>query len=245
MVHPLGWAKRNQLDIQIEDLNKRLKKAQRISPEKPTAQKVAEWQTARDRLSESQRLLMDYLDPRISRLPGSAEEASLYCIERYHAVSKQLQRQALGQGVQLVQDIGMRSELPNQEEVATYLRRLETIERVVGSLLDQRFFTVDLIKPLETQTYAFDGDGSPELTELPLQIVATGTTEGLVRFLYDLQEGAPLVLVRQLRVRKLPESLLQMQVTLSEFVLDRVLMTAGPAVEPAVQQEAKASGENS
>lgn len=132
-------------------------------------------------------------------LPKGVNEAGLYFIERLHSVRKKLSAKASELKVELPPDFGFGEELPDAALVTFCLRQLDVMDKVVSSLIENKATSITLIKPLK-----FEGldakEGGQYYKSVDMQFSVKCSAQVLIRFLTDMANSQPIIIVKNLQV---------------------------------------------
>jgi len=150
--------------------------------------------------------LMDFVDPKKTRILESGAEAGLYFIERLHGTMKEFEPSAAEKGVKVPENLGFGDGLPKDSMVEALLRQLETIELILGTLLKSGNIEIYALKPLKSIDYAVPSGKGLFYTELPVQVSIKTDHETLAGLLTILRNGSPVVSVKELHVKNSKES---------------------------------------
>ena len=145
--------------------------------------------------------LMNFVDPVKVRLSESSTEAGLYFIEKLHNSTRQFLDQADSKGIKLPENLGFDGSLPKDNFVDVLLRQLETVEGVMGILLESQRIEVSLIKPLKPIDYVESLSKETLYTELPVQISIKTDTETFMKLLVGVKNRSPVVSVKEVHIK--------------------------------------------
>lgn len=161
--------------------------------------------------------LLGAIDPPPQGLPTSAGEQGLYVVEQLHRVTTALRRQAETAGTALPQYLGFSDDLPPPDQVRLWLRQVEMLERVVGTFVRAGASEVSLVKPLDPRPVV---SGGVRHAELPLQVGVRCSPSACVKALHALQGMGPLTVVRELKVTRRSDEVVEVELVASALVVE-------------------------
>ena len=146
--------------------------------------------------------LLVALDPPGRITTEGAQDAGLYFREQLHTLEKQLEHQAAAKGVTMTSQFGFPEDLPSQERVPLLLRELALVETAASTLIAEGALAIDQLRVIDPQPREDPASHETFLWELPLVVRLRCGTPTLVKFLYRLQQTAPLVAVTELSLKE-------------------------------------------
>lgn len=167
--------------------------------------------------------LVDFVDPAKVRISDSSSEAGLYFIERLHASMKKFSEKASSKEVGLPENLGFGDGLPKNSMVEVLLRQLETVEFVVGILLESENIEFSAIKPLKSIDYIEPLSKEVLYTELPVQFSVKTDTKSLVNLLLELKNRTSVISVKEVHLKSsdMIEGDIEVSLVLSTFMVAR------------------------
>lgn len=152
-------------------------------------------------LQEKFQELVEFVDPKETRISESNTEAGLYFIERLHSSMKKFSKEAASKDIKLPENLGFGDGLPKQSMVEILLRQLETVELVMDILLKSERIEFSAIKPLKAIDYIEPLSKEVLYTELPVQVSVRTDTVAFIGLLLELKNGSPVVSVKEVHIK--------------------------------------------
>lgn len=152
-------------------------------------------------------------------LPKGVTEAGLYFIERLHSISKKLSAKATEAGIEMPSDFGFSEELPEAAKVEFCLRQLDIVDKVVSSFIERGAAAITLIKPLKFEKGDSKKEG-PDFEMIEVQFSARSSNEALIRFLIDMRNAKPTIVVKNLQIVSEASGLLRADLVVSGLLLN-------------------------
>jgi hypothetical protein len=162
--------------------------------------------------------LVDFIDPKSKLSLEPNQEAGLYFIERLHSVVKKFETDTNSKGTKLPENLGFGDGMPKDNMVDIFLRQLDTMEYVIGSLLKNDIVEINTLKPLKAIEYTDPMTKELFYSELPIQISMKVNSQGLAGFLFELKNAKPVIAVKEVHIKNNEDNLiLDATLVLSSF----------------------------
>ena len=167
--------------------------------------------------------LLDFVDPKKTRISESDTEAGLYFIERLHSSIKKFSEEKASLEIKIPENLGFGDGLPKNSMVDTFLRQLETVEFALNTLLESEHIEFSAIKPLKSIDYIEPLSKDVLYSELPVQISVKTDTETLIDLLVELKNQSPVVSVKEIHIKSsgLDDDNIEASLVLSTFRVAR------------------------
>jgi hypothetical protein len=179
----------------------------------------------KDKLSLEEKFssLVDFVDPKKTRLSEKNTEAGLYFIEKLHSTLKKFEIKAREKGVTLPENLGFGDGLPKDNMVPVLLRQLETIEFVVEEILKNEQSSIYALKPLKSIEYIEPVSKELFYTELPVQVSIKTDTKAFMNLLLELKNASPVISVKELHVKSIETDSgdIETSLVLSTFMINK------------------------
>jgi hypothetical protein len=173
----------------------------------PSKESFSKMEKEKDSLGEKFLGLVDFVDPKKTRMSEKSSEAGLYFIEKLHSTIKKFESASSVKGSKLPENLGFGDGLPKDSMVPVLLRQLEIIEFAVGVLLKNGDSDVYGLKPLKSIEYIEPVSKKLFYTELPVQISVKTNTRTFMNLLIELKNASPVISVKELHVKSIePDS---------------------------------------
>lgn len=153
-------------------------------------------------LEEQYERLLAVLDPPGRVRTEGAQDAGLYFREQLHTLEKQLERQAAARNVAVTSQFGFPEDLPARERVPLLLRQLALMETAASTLITEGAQAIELLRAVDPVPVEDPATREPFLWELPVAVRLRCGTPTLVKFLYRLQQAAPLVAIPEISLKE-------------------------------------------
>jgi len=189
------------LDDELERKSGDIKKYIARTGALPSKESFKKLETQTFELEEKFTELMDFIDPEKTRIAESTTEAGLYFIDKLHSSMKKFSDVAASKSISLPENLGFGDGLPKERTVDTLLRQLETVELVMGILLENDTIEFTAIKPLKSIDYIESLSKEVLYSEIPLQISVKIDTEALISLLLELKNASPVVSVKEMHIK--------------------------------------------
>ncbi len=189
------------LDEELDRKTAELKRHIKGTGALPSEEGFASLKKNKDRLEKKFFELKKFLDPEKVRMSESDSEAGLYFIEKLHGIIKEFAPEAEAKAVKLPENLGFGGGLPKESTVEPLLRQLETVETVVGILLESEKIEFSAIKPLRSIEYIEPLSKEILYTELPVQISLKTDTKTLINLLSEIKNNTPVISVKEVHIR--------------------------------------------
>jgi hypothetical protein len=214
---------RSIIDEELERKISDMKRSIALTGITPSKESFAKIEKEKDSLAEKLSGLIDFVDPKKTRLSEKNAEAGLYFIEKLHSTMKRFESEAAAKGVKLPENLGFGDGLPKDSMVPVLLRQLETIEFTVGVLLKNEGSNVYALKPLKSIEYIEPVSKKLFYTELPVQISIKTDTKTFMNLLLEFKNASPVISVKELHVKSIePDSGdVEISLVLSTFMIAR------------------------
>ena len=160
--------------------------------------------------------LANFIDPPKAYLPEGTEEAGLYFIEQLHITVKRLKRQANTLKINIPQSFGFSEEMPaDTKDVKLLLKKLDLVDRVTTLLMEQGVDEISLIKPLGVLEQRDPKSQELSYRQFPVQVSFLCNSPALVRFLYQMKNFSPVLVVKDIIIKKGEDQSLRVELLLS------------------------------
>lgn len=223
LVRPLTKQSVNALQDEIELTTKRL---ERYLPKQegkvlPTRNAVSALKKQLEQEQDNYQQLKRFIDPARDYLPEGTAEAGLYFTEKVHIVSKRLSRQANTLKIKIPETLGFSTEvLPEEtEDIELLLKGVDVVDRVMTLLMEEGVYEISLVKttvPIEQR----DQDTEKLVyKELPVQLSFLCTSPVLIKVLYQMKNFSPVLVVKDIIVKRTQGDFLQIDMLLSRLVV--------------------------
>jgi len=214
---------RSIIDEELERKMSEMKRSITLTGTAPSRESFAKMEKEKDSLAEKFSGLVDFVDPKKTRLSEKNAEAGLYFIEKLHSTMKKFESESEAKDVKFPENLGFGDGLPKDNMVPVLLRQLETIEFTAGALLKNEGSNVYALKPLRPIEYIEPVSKKLFYTELPVQISIKTNTKTFMNLLLEFKNASPVISVKELHVKSIePESGgLEISLVLSSFMAAR------------------------
>lgn len=167
--------------------------------------------------------LVDFVDPKKTRLSEKDAEAGLYFIEKLHSTMKKFETEMDAKGAKLPENLGFGDGLPKDNMVPVLLRQLETVDFVVGALLENHQSDIYALKPLKPIEYIEPVSKELFYTELPVQFSIKTDTKALTNLLMELKNASPVISMKELHVKSMEPATgdIEISLVLSTFMVSK------------------------
>ena len=222
LIRPLAKQGVNMLQGQIDEALVELKK---YIPEEegellPTEESVELLETSLAQNEQNYKILKKFVDPERDYLPKGTQEAGLYFTEQLHITVKRLKRQASTLKIQIPEDFGFSEEMPaDSQDVELLLKELDVVDRVTTLLMEQGVEEISLVKPLTAIEQRDQKTEKLFYRELPIQLSFLCNSFTLVKFLYQMKNFSPVLVVKEIIVKKKDALSIQVEMLLSKIVV--------------------------
>ena len=164
--------------------------------------------------------LKEFIDPEQEYLPEDITEAGLFFIEQLHITTKRLKRQASTLKIEIPASFGFSEDMPeNVEDVELLLKKLDLVDRLTTLLLEQSVKEVSLVKPLSMIEQRDEKTEKLFYRELPMQLSFLCSSSALVNVLYQMKNFSPVLVVKDIIVKKVGTRSLQVEMLLSRLIV--------------------------
>jgi len=164
--------------------------------------------------------LKKFVDPPKEYLPENTDEAGLYFIEQLHIATKRLRRQANSLKIKIPDTFGFSEDMPeNIENVELLLKELEVVDRLTTLLMEQGVEEISLIKPLTVTEQRDEESQKLFYREIPVQLSFLCSSSALVNVLYQMKNFSPVLVVKDIIIKKSVGRSLQVEMLLSRLVV--------------------------
>lgn len=222
LVRPLAKQGVNMLQGQIDEA---LMELEKYIPEEegellPTEESVELLETSLAQNEQNYKVLKKFVDPERNYLPEGTQEAGLYFTEQLHITVKRLKRQASTLKIQIPEDFGFSEEMPaDSQDVELLLKELDVVDRLTTLLMEQGVEEISLVKPLTAVEQRDQKTEKLFYRELPIQLSFLCNSSTLVKFLYQIKNFSPVLVVKEIIVKKKDDLSLQVEMLLSKIVV--------------------------
>jgi len=212
--------------IMDEELDRKITEMKRfitLTGTVPSKESFAKMDKEENSLKEKFSSLVDFIDPKKTRLSEKDTEAGLYFIERLHSTMKKFETESGTRGAKLPENLGFGDGLPKDNMVPVLLRQLEIIEFAVGALLKKEGADIYGLKPLKSIEYIEPVSKELFYTELPVQISIRTNTKVFMNLLLELKNASPVISVKELHVKSIEPASGDMEISMvvSSFMVER------------------------
>ncbi len=160
--------------------------------------------------------LLSLIDPPVRYLPEGTAEAGLYFIEQLHITLKRLRRQANSLNIVLPESFGFSEEMPAESEnIELLLKKLDLVDRVTTSLMEQGVRKISLVKPLGAIEQRDSQTQELFYRQIPIQLSFSCDSAALVKFLYQMKNFSPALIVQDIIIKRAGGLSLQVEMLLS------------------------------
>jgi len=164
--------------------------------------------------------LKTFIDPTKDYLPAGTQEPGLYFIEQLHITTKRLRRQANTLKIKIPETFGFSEQMPESDEnVEILLKELDIVDRVTTMLMEEGAEEISLVKALGPEEQRDPETQKLFYHELPIQLSFLCNSSTLVKFLYQIKNFSPVLIVRDVIIRKQQGLSLQVEMLLSRLVV--------------------------
>jgi|GEM_PF-2000349 len=214
---------RSIMDEELERKISEMKRFITLTGTVPSKESFAKMDKQKASLEEKFSEMMDYVDPKKTRMSGKGTEAGLYFIEKLHSTIKKFEMESGTKGVKLPENLGFGDGLPKDNMVPVLLRQLEIIEFVASSLLKNEYSDITALKPLKPIEYIEPVSKELFYSELPVQVSVKTGTKALINLLLELKNASPVISVKELHVKSIEPSSGNAEISfvLSGFMINR------------------------
>ena len=222
LVRPLAKQGVNILQNQVDEAIIQLEK---YIPEKeedflPTEEFTQAMETSLAQNEQNYNILKSFVDPDKEYLPPGTQEAGLYFIEQLHITTKRLKRQANTLKIKIPDKLGLSEEMPeDSQSVELLLKELDIVDRVTTLLMEQGVREISLVKPLSAIEQRDQGTQKLFYRELPVQLSFLCNSTTLVKFLYQMKNFSPSLIVKDIIIKKKDALSLQVEMLLTRLVV--------------------------
>lgn len=222
LVRPLARQGVNILQGQIDEtviqLGKYLPKKSGIVL--PTEENVRVLQKNLAQEEQNYQELKGFLDPAGAYLPEGTQEAGLYFIEQLHITNKQLSRQANTLKIRVPSNFGFSEQMPEDtENVELLLKELDIVNRLTTLLMEEGVEEISLVKPLSPLEQRNKKTEKLFYRELPIQLSFLCNSATLVKLLYQLKNFSPVLIIKDIIIRKAQGLSLQVEMLVNRLVI--------------------------
>lgn len=164
--------------------------------------------------------LKEFIDPEREYLPEEVTEAGLFFIEQLHITTKRLKRQASTLKIEIPTSFGFSEDMPESvEAVELLLKKLDLVDRLTTLLLEQNVREISLVKPLSLTEQRDEKTEKLFYRELPMQLSFLCSSSALVNVLYQMKNFSPVLIVKDIIVKKVGTRSLQVEMLLSRLIV--------------------------
>lgn len=214
---------RSIIDEELERKISDMKRFITLTGTVPSKESFSKMEKEKKSLEEKFLSLVDFVDPKKTRLSGKNAEAGLYFIEKLHSTMKKFETETSEKDTKLPENLGFGDGLPKDNMVPVLLRQLEIIEFAVDVLLKNTGSNIYALKPLKSIEYIEPISKKLFYTELPVQISVKTDTKTLTNLLLGLKNASPVISVKELHVKSIEPDLGEVEISmvLSTFMVAR------------------------
>ncbi len=223
LVRPLTKQSVNMLESEIKLTTRRL---ERYIPKQgleglPTKDALKSMEAYLKQDEKNYQKLKKFIDPQKDYLPEGTEEPGLYFTEQTHIISKRLKRQATAARIKIPENLGITSSaLPeDSKNMELLLKQLDLIDRIMSLLLEQEVNEVSLIKALDPVERRGADTEKLLFKELPIQLSFLCNSSSFVKILYQIKNFSPVLIIKDIIIKRTAEDALQIDILLSRLVL--------------------------
>lgn len=186
----------------------------------PTEELVKALKTHLAQDEQNYQALKKFIDPEKELLPQGTQEAGLYFIEQLHIATKRLKRQATGLKIKIPETFGFSEEMPkDKESVELLLKELDIVDRLANLLMEERVEEISLVKPLSPLEQRDTQTQQLFYRELPIQLSFVCNSSTLVKFLYQMKNFSPVLIVKDVIIKRNEGMSLQVEMLVSRLVV--------------------------
>ena len=222
LVRPLVKQGLHILQSQIDEAVLRL---ERYMPEKkaallPTKGNIQALKASQAQSEQNYQELKNFIDPDKSYLPEGTQEVGLYFIEQLHITTKRLKRQASSLKIKIPSNFGFSEKMPQDtHSVELLLKELDAVDRVASLLMKQGVEEISLIKSLGSLEQRDQKTQKLFYQELPMQLSFLCHSSTLLKFLYQIKDFSPALIVKDIIVKRAEGMSLQVEMVLTGLVV--------------------------
>jgi len=205
------------IDETISDLEKYIPKEDGYLPKKVFVQDL---ETYLSQNKSNYQMLQKFIDPPKEYLPEDTQEAGLYFIEQLYITKKRLRRQANTLKIEIPESFGFSEDMPqDSEDVEALLKVLFTVEQLTTLLMEEKIAKISLIKPLRPVDNRDQETEKLFYREVPIQLSFLCDSPALIKFLYGIKNISPILIVKDIIIKREEESFLQVEMLLSRLII--------------------------
>ena len=194
-----------EIEQEINLKEKELKRYQKEKKLPPSAEVYAFFEKIHEKLqadrSEFEKLTLQSH----FKIPEDVTVDGLYFREQLFKIGKELQAMAQKHQTALPENLGFSDELPETQRVILLFHQLLVMREAVSALIESSAQSLSVIKPLDIVEHKNPAGGEILFIELPIQLTAECTFQGLLNALLKLRNNRQIVIVRELHIKKTKE----------------------------------------
>jgi len=222
LVRPLANQGVNMLRAQIEETTLQAeryisKNGEELLPEKKSLEAL---EASLAQNEQNRAMLKNFIDPDKEYLPAGTQEAGLYFIEQLHITTKRLKRQGNSLKIKIPESFGFSEEMPqDSENIELLLKELDIVDRVTTLLMEQGAEEISLVKALGPIEQRDQQSQKLFYRELPVQLSFLCNSSALVKFLYQMKNFSPALIIKDVVIKKGEGLSLQVEMLISRLLV--------------------------
>lgn len=222
LVRPLA---KQGVNILQDQVNEAVVELEKYIPEKeedflPTEELVQAIKSSLAQDEQNYNILKSFVDPDKEYLPAGTQEAGLYFIEQLHITAKRLKRQGNTLKIKIPDSLGFSEEMPeDSRNVELLLKELDIVDRVTTLLMEQGVEEISLVKPLSAIEQRDQDTQELFYREIPVQLSFLCNSTTLVKFLFQIKNFSPALIIKDIIIRKKEALSLQVEMLLTRLVV--------------------------
>ena len=213
-----GRSERVQEDI--ADIDKSLSRAIEKYGTVPTLKGLQREKSVFEKMEQHFSTLETFATVKPIEPPEDVIEKGVYFKKQLYLAEKAIETQAANKEIPLPDTLGFSEALPSDREVSLLLRKLETVNAVVKTMLDKNVQAVTVIKLLDDAKHTDLEDTELPLTEIAIRIDVNCSHKSLIRILHAIGNKKPFIVVRDVGIKKFKKNILETSFVFSRFVTE-------------------------